>query len=192
MIGVKNEIKNICTIVEDKKEVGESMWVAIDNTKTKIRLGVIYAPQESRTRKELLKIMYNNIEEQIQMAREREQKVVLLGDFNCKIGKQISGNRPEVTKGGKLLLKLADVNQLNILNTTDKCEGLWTRTDGNSKSVIDYILVDHQSETAVEEMVIDEDKEFAPMTADSVFSDHNVMLAKFNWLVLEKSSQDSS
>ena len=29
MIGVKNEIKNICTIVEDKKEVGESMWVLV-------------------------------------------------------------------------------------------------------------------------------------------------------------------
>ena len=65
-----------------------------------------------------------------------------------------------------------------------------TRTDEKSKSVIDYILVDHQSETAVEEMVIDEDKEFAPMTTDSVFSDHNVMFAKFNWLVLQKSCQD--
>ena len=79
------------------------MWVAIDNTKIRVRLGVVYAPQESRTKKEILKVMYKNIDEQVQFAREREQKVVLLGEFNYKIGKHISGNRPEVTKGGKLL-----------------------------------------------------------------------------------------
>ena len=39
LIYVKNEIKHICTIVEDKKEMGECMWVLIDNTRLKIRLG---------------------------------------------------------------------------------------------------------------------------------------------------------
>ena len=191
LIAVKNEVKNICTIVEDKKEVGESMWVSIDNSRTKIRLGLIYAPQESRTKKDILKEMYTQISDQLLIAKEKQQRVVLLGDFNCKIGEEIKGNRPDVTKGGKLLLKLADVNKLCILNKSDQCFGLWTRTDEKSKSVIDYVLIDQDSDSAVDKMVIDEAKEFAPKSVDSQYSDHNAILAKFNWFIPEQSNREN-
>ena len=45
VIGVENKLKHITTIVEKKKDVEESLWVAISNkTKSEIRVGVIYAP----------------------------------------------------------------------------------------------------------------------------------------------------
>ena len=105
---------------------------------------------------------------------------------NCKIGDIIKGNRKDVTQGGKMLLKMTDVHNLTILNKTDKCQGLWTRTEGKYKSVIDYMIVDDESEKTVEWMRIDEDKDLAPRNIDGGFSDHNVITAGFNWLVNEE------
>ena len=63
--------------------------------------------------------MYEEIGEQISLAREKRQKILLLGDFNCKIGDRIIGNRIDVTKGGKMLMKLLDRNRLTILNCSE-------------------------------------------------------------------------
>ena len=103
-ICLKKELVNICTVVEEVKDTAEMLWLVIDNTRIKIRVGVIYAPQESRTSKEQLKVMYEKIGEQVLFAKEKGQKLLILGDFNCKIGEIINGNKPEVSKGGKLLL----------------------------------------------------------------------------------------
>ena len=61
LIGIRNQLKNVCTVVEKNKEIEESIWIVIDNNKVKLRIGTIYAPQESRTSKENLKKMYENI-----------------------------------------------------------------------------------------------------------------------------------
>ena len=44
------------------KEIGQSLWILLDN---KIRIGVIYAPQEIVTSNNEFKRMYNNISKQI-------------------------------------------------------------------------------------------------------------------------------
>ena len=189
VIFVRTELKKICTIVEKGNDIGETLWVAIDNGKTKIRLGVIYAPQESRTSKEEYKTMYEQIKNQILLAREKQQKILLMGDFNCKIGSAIENNKSEVTKSGKLLLKMSNQEALTIMNTLDICDGVWTRTEGESRSVIDYILIDNDDIGAVKSMIVDEDKEFSPIgytDKKPTFSDHNVLVAEFDWIVLQK------
>ena len=72
LIGVREEIKNICTVVEESSDIGETLWIVIANNRIKLRLGAIYAPQESRTSKESLKKMYENIGEQVLKAKERQ------------------------------------------------------------------------------------------------------------------------
>ena len=67
-------MQNICTIVEKEAEVGETLWVVIDNSKIKIRLGTVYAPQESRTKKKEYKKLYKRLEEQIQLLGEKKDK----------------------------------------------------------------------------------------------------------------------
>ena len=116
-------------------------WMVVDNTKIKIRIGVVYAPQESRTKKKQYKELYERVEKQIDEARERGQKLMILGDFNCKIGDAIPGNKPEVSKSGKLMKQMVKKQKLSILNSIDVCEGTWTRTEGDSKSIIDYVLM---------------------------------------------------
>ena len=90
------------------------MWMVIDNGKVKIRLGTVYAPQESRTKKAEYKKLYQRIEEQLELAREKGQKVMVIGDFNGKIGDWITGNKPEVSKSGKLLQKLINLFNQNL------------------------------------------------------------------------------
>ena len=50
--------------------------------------------------------MYEDIREQTKTAKEEKQQTIILGDFNRKIGAAIEGNKAQVTKGGRQLLKL--------------------------------------------------------------------------------------
>jgi exonuclease III len=136
IIAVNEAIQNICTIVEKDNTVGETTWLVIDNGKVKIRVGVVYAPQESRTKKDVYKKLYKRVENQLDLARERGQKMLLLGDFNCKIGEWIEGNKPKVSKSGKLLQKMVTKQKLVVVNSMDICSGRWTRVEGESRSII--------------------------------------------------------
>ena len=97
LVAIKNELKNVAVEVEQEKENGESIWFVVDNKYkrwgTAIRFGVIYAPQESRTKLPEYKQMYKKIEEQVRIGKEKNQKIVLMGDFNCKVGLEIEGNK---------------------------------------------------------------------------------------------------
>ncbi|NQY07805.1 MAG: hypothetical protein HRT68_16805, partial [Flavobacteriaceae bacterium] len=42
----------------------------------------------------------------------KDEKVLIAGDFNCKVGDVIEGNREEVSKSGKMLLKMVKEEQL--------------------------------------------------------------------------------
>ena len=66
----------------------------IDNKKTKLKLGVIYVPQENTTLNEELKKMYQEIEDQIEQARQQCENIIIVGDFNAKI----EARRKEIKK----------------------------------------------------------------------------------------------
>ena len=188
LIGVDERLEDVTVVVEKKKEIEESLWVVIDNTKIAIRLGIIYAPQESRTTSDEYVKMYESIEEQILYAKQKQQKLLMVGDFNCKIGERIAGNSKEVSKSGKNFLGMTKSNKLQIVNQSEKCSGLWTREEGNVKSVLDYIIIDEEDENALIEMKIDEQKDYAPRRDDDqvTTSDHNTMIAKFDWFIDEE------
>ena len=70
----------------------EMLWKKLDNEKVKIMIGVIYMPQESRTKIDKLKEIYQVIEEPIDEGRWKGDSILILGDLNCKVGKEIEGN----------------------------------------------------------------------------------------------------
>ena len=88
--------------------MAQILWILLTNTKKKIRIGVIYAPQENVTANNELKLMYEDIREQIKIGKEEKQQILILRDFNAKIGETIEDNKTQVTKGGTQLLKLAN------------------------------------------------------------------------------------
>ena len=160
------------------------MWITINNNRFAIRIGVVYAPQEGKTSALNLKKMYKKITEQIKYGKEKGQNIIIVGDLNCKIGKNVKNNTECITKGGKILLDMAIKNHLQIMNSSSLCNGTWTRETNNSKSVLDYILIEKNNETIVQRMTIDEDKVLSPFNNNKtrvIYSDHNAITININW-----------
>ena len=164
------------------------MWIKIDNGKIKIRIGVIYGRQESRTTTRELESFYEKIKKQIQISKVNDDHLMIIGDLNCKIGKEINGNTEEISKGGKLLLNLKREFKLSVVNSTLKCQGLWTRALKEQKSVIDYLIVNKEDLEYLNYMRIDEDKIWCPYRTKIdkgnikiIHSDHNLIEAEINW-----------
>ena len=72
-------------------------------------------------------------------------KIIMLGDFNGRIGNQDDGIKdgdPVKNDNGIRLLSFARKCNLMILNREKICHGKWTRQEGTKKSIIDYFLID--------------------------------------------------
>ena len=162
LIFVRNEIKHITVIVKKEEEGVEALWITINNGRNNIRIGAVYAPQESRTPVGKLKIMYKKLREQIKEAKTKNQHILMIGDFNCKVGKYLKNNKEEVTSGGKMLLNMIKDTEMELVNKTNTCKGLWTRVEGNQKSVLDYVIMNKDDLDLVEEMTIDEERSITP------------------------------
>ena len=58
-------------------------------------------PQENVTSNKKLKVMHNNISKQISIAQEERQQVLILGDFNAKVGTYIDERGETIDGNGK-------------------------------------------------------------------------------------------
>ena len=121
-----------------------------------------------------------------------EQHIIVMGDMNCKICDLIDGNKEEISKGGKIMIK---ENNMIILNSLERCRGKWTRSSGREKSIIDYIMIE-EYENRVESIIIDEKKEKSPYRirrsdgiTHQIFPDHNVMISVMNWVQEEENTK---
>ena len=155
MLAVKENIKTVTLEATQEKEIGKSLRILLDNNRSKIRIEVIYAPQENVTSNNELKVMYNNISKQVSITKEERQQVLILGDFNAKVGTCIEGNKPTVTKGGRQLMKMTKKKKdLVIINKEKEVfEGLWTRVQGQERSILDFVLTNSKLLSTVTEMI---------------------------------------
>ena len=59
--------------------------------------------------------------EHILMQRKKGRKYFFItGDFNCKIGDKIEGNKTEITKSGKIFKQMILEHNLKIVNSSRK------------------------------------------------------------------------
>jgi len=182
LIAVRKEVAKNMIEIERTEEEEETLWVKVDNNQVKLRIGVIYAPQESRTNIETLRRMYNGIQAQAKIAKKQGEEIFVVGDFNAKIYEQL-------TKGGKLLKEMTERNELFIANQTAK--GKWTRIEGGTKSIIDYVLVNEEMKSNIE-LEIDESKALTPYyikEGKAKYTDHCAMIGKVNWKVTARTDQ---
>ena len=199
MFAVKEEFERNIQIKSENVEKAEMLFIQMTCGKSKMTVGLVYAPQEDETTREEMDKMYEYIEKEIITAKAENQIVLIGGDFNCKIGDVIDGNKKEVTKAGRRLIKLAKNNEMLIVNATEKCEGKWTRVQkekaGIRKSIIDYVLISKDHEAAIKKMEIDEERERTPFRDDSklgrkTFTDHNMITIEMN-LYPEKNIEET-
>ena len=126
LITIKDVLKGIMVEESNSKRKEESIWLSLTNNNTKIRICIVYNPQENKTTKDEMEEVYGRIESEINNARK-------MGDMNCNIGYLIDGNKEEISKGGKIMIKIIKENNMIILNSLEKCRGKWTRSSGREK-----------------------------------------------------------
>ena len=119
LIVVKNNFKIISVEVNRYDEVGQTLWILLNNQRQKIRTGAIYRPQKNMTSNNELKLLYKTISEQIEIAKGKYQQVLMVGNFNVKIGNHIPGNKETLSKGQKQLKRIMEKYNLNIINTSE-------------------------------------------------------------------------
>ena len=187
MILYKEQLKNVLTVIREVKSEYEALWIRIDNGKIAMKIGVVYMPQENKTNLNKMKEIYKNLEVEIKESVEKKEELIVMGDFNCKIGIN-EKEEPEkgISKGGKQLMKLVKRYELIITNKTEKCQGMWTRKQGNERSVLDYILIRQEHERYMESMTIDENKIKTPYWRNeeeqrNIYTDHCMIRMDMNW-----------
>ena len=179
LIAYKKCLKKLVLVVREEREDEEMLWLKLDNGKVKMRIGIVYMPQENETRKEVIQGIYKKIEEEVDKGIANGEKVIIMGDMNCKVGSIIKGNTDEVSKGGKILLELCKKMDLAVINSQEICKGAWTRIQKEKKSILDYIITNKQDVPLISSMLIDEDKVGTPHWINEekevVYTDHCVM-----------------
>ena len=75
--------------------------------------------------------MYNDISKQNSIGHEERQQVLILGNFNAKVGTYVESNKPAMSNSGRQLMKMAKKFDLVITKKENEvCKGLWTRVQG--------------------------------------------------------------
>ena len=118
------------------------------------------------------KALKTEIEKAMKKAKEKDEAILVLGDFNGHIG--LLGHQKQ-NQHGKIILKWIEEDGLTLLNLDEKCEGIYTWSRGDQKSVIDYALVNRKMYNHFVEMKIDENQE------EFAESDHHLISIKFKF-----------
>ena len=73
-------------------------------------------------------LFYQNLSIQIEQAFLSGNSVIMVGDFNAKLGKDVMGGDVHpMSPNGKLLFSLCNKCNLFILNSSNLCKGVFTR-----------------------------------------------------------------
>ena len=156
----KNTVQEVIVKQPNEKEENEILWINGKIRGKTINLCAVYGLQSNTNAKELNNF-YDSIDREIGRALSRRENIVLTGDFNAKVGSAVKGNKEEIGRPGRMLLRLAEKWDLRILNGEEHCEGTWTRINTNNddeKSVINYIICDKNLNKNVSSTIIDDKK----------------------------------
>ena len=189
LLAVKEQYKNITTEVARINDIEESLWITI-GSRTVYQVGIIYVAKGDGEKKDKLQKMYNRITQEVGEAKLKSKNVLVMGDFNCKVGEVINGNKREISKGRKMMLKMSQNSEMQLANTWKGTNGLWTRREGENKSVIDYIIMQKEHMTGIQEMEVDEEKEWTPFRVikqdgilRTIYTDHNAIKCEIDWKI---------
>ena len=110
---INNIIKTAITIKQQKNTNTEIMWIRIQlKRKEALFIGLFYGKQESRNINITLDENFNIIERHLcQYTANNQNHILLLGDFNEKIGngdQGIPNGDPKITPNGKRLINLTN------------------------------------------------------------------------------------
>ena len=137
---------------------------------------------------------------QVEAAFLNGDSIILLGDFNAKLGFDvINHDMNPMSKNGEKLFNLFCKYNLTLLNTLDFCEGTHTRIHRYKsrieKSILDYVFVSSDLKKNVISMCIDEQKQFTPwrnLKSGKRFPDHCAIKFQLDSKVFVKEKHSKS
>ena len=192
MIGIRKDLKETPVDVSPQDDEVEIIVVEIQLKETTIRFLTGYGPQEDDNDDKINKF-YCTLEEQILACEEQNCGLIIEMDCNAKLGKSvIKGDPHQMSNNGKILWDIVRRRDCTVVNSTEKCKGVITRSRMKSgikeESVLDYIIVNSMIAPYLEEMEIDESKAKAltrfkkkrKEKGMAVPSDHNYLSCTFN------------
>ena len=152
--------------------------VCLNGKDCSVRLILVYGPQENDS--EDKDSFYNGISVQVEMAYLNGDSVIMVGDFNAKLGYNvIPKDLHPMSKNGEQLFELCNKYNLKLMNASEHCEGVFTcihkYKQTIEKSVLDYVFISSDLEEYFTSMQIDEEKHFTPWRSlkhGKRYSDH--------------------
>ena len=140
-----------------------------------------YAPTSNATEEDR-ELFYSQL--QTHVNKYRKDVVVIVGDFNAKVGKRTNENEKraignfalgERNDNGEELVNFAIENELSIMNTLFQKHPrrlfTWTSPDGNTKNQIDYVLIQQRWKSAISDV--------GTVPSADYDSDHEMLKATF-------------
>ena len=122
--------------------------------------------------------------------------VLMVGDFNAKLGKSIvKDDIHDMRSNGQKLHNLIIMYNLNVVNSTEICSGTFTRANNKivgEKSVLDYVNVSDELIRYIKNMQIDTAKQFTPwrtLKSGKRFSGHNAIILKAEYSKIPSQSK---
>lgn len=179
----------------DKKIVD---WKAINsriiymdvNLETNITIIQIYAPREG-TEIQKIEEFYETLQEQLEEARERDREVLIIGDWNGRIGKDTNkaigcmgryGTEETLNQNGKRILDFCITNDMQIGNTFfnhgKEPQYTYESQDGKHKSILDYITYTKTFEEKVKDVWVEKQAELG--------TDHKLILMEIEEVITRK------
>ena len=157
LIAVRN---GVCTsLVVSEGENAEFLTVKLIFDSEKIRLILVYGPQEYSSESDKETFWHNNHVE-VDGAKLAGKNLLLIGDFNAKLGRAfIPGDIHDISINGNQLLNLWESRRLCLLNIQKFAEWTFTWVNNNNvkeKSIIDYMFSNYAFLPNVVSFEIDE------------------------------------
>lgn len=181
---------NPMLIGSDTDDEVEVMMIQVSTGHHKKRIINGYRPQEDDDNMEILRF-WGKVVTEIINSKDNDCMTIIQLDANAKVGNETIKNDPHtMTRNCKILVDILKRQNMTLLNAMNICTGTITRerlADNNvEKSVIDYVIVCDKMLEYVEEMTIDEDREFVlrryiktKKGIKIIPSDHNILFGKF-------------
>ena len=110
--------------------------------------------------------------------------VLILGDFNVKIGndqEDLENGDRIISRNGFLLRDMIKMQHLQLVNSVPCCVGKWTRVktcNNTEKSIIDYGFCNSKLTSMISKVILDEQQEYK--LKGKKYSDHNTFIIDIN------------
>ena len=181
------------TVMIDNGDKAQFVTVRLTKEGFNVQIVLVYGPQENDP-EDIRESFYHDVSVQIQKAYLNGDSVLLVGDFNAKLGYSVIQNDIHpMSKNGELLFDMSNKYNMKVLNSSKFCTGTFTRIHKYKqeieKSALEYVFVSSDLEKHFISMHIDESKDFTlwrKLKSSKRFSDHCAIKFSMNLKSLEQ------